>query len=77
MPRLDLSQTYPCEPCDALSSLAKTFDHLHPSDTADDEISLYGRCTNPVMCDETNIKRGDNRKEGGAVEKAAAPMMQL
>lgn len=60
MPRLDLSPTYPCEPCDVLSLLTKTSDHLHPSDTADDEISLYGKCTNPVLCDEANIKRGDN-----------------
>jgi hypothetical protein len=33
---------------------------LNPYDIAVDELSLYGQCTNPIYCDETNIKRGDN-----------------
>jgi hypothetical protein len=59
MPRLDLSQASLQDPHEAIS-WSTELSPLNPDDIAVDELSLYGKCTNPVYCDETNIKRGDN-----------------
>jgi hypothetical protein len=60
MPRLDLSQASLQDPYEVISRPTEPSDILNPHDIAVDEISLYGQCTSPVYCDETNIKRGDN-----------------
>jgi hypothetical protein len=60
MPRLDLSQASLQGPHEPISGPTELSDPLNPYDIAVDELSLYGQCTNPVYCDETNIKRGDN-----------------
>lgn len=57
MPCLDLPQSPFQLPCEAIP---KPSDPLNPYDIAVDELSLYGQCTNPVYCGETNVKRGDD-----------------
>jgi hypothetical protein len=60
MPYLDLSQASLQEPYAAISGPTEPSYLLNLPGIAVDELSLYGQCTNPVYCDEANIKRGDN-----------------
>lgn len=59
MPHLDLSQASLQHPHEAISGPTE-LSPLNLYDIAMDELSLYGKCTNPVYCDEANIKRGDD-----------------
>jgi hypothetical protein len=59
MPHPDLSQASLQDLHEAISGQTE-LSPLNPYAIAVDELSLYGKCTNPIYCDESNIKRGDD-----------------